>query len=101
MVKLVVLYGQPTDPAAFDTYYAETHVPLVAKIPDLQQFEYGKALGTPTGGQTPYYFMAELWFESVQQLQASMGSEAGRAAGQDTAAFATGGVTMFIADAQR
>jgi hypothetical protein len=29
MVKLVVAYGQPEDPAAFGEYYASTHVPLV------------------------------------------------------------------------
>ena len=29
MAIVTVLYAQPTDPAAFETHYAETHVPLV------------------------------------------------------------------------
>jgi uncharacterized protein (TIGR02118 family) len=33
MVKLVIAYGAPEDPAAFDRYYAETHAPLAEKIP--------------------------------------------------------------------
>jgi uncharacterized protein (TIGR02118 family) len=31
MVKLVVAYNQPEDPAAFDQYYASTHAPLAQK----------------------------------------------------------------------
>jgi len=31
MVKLVVLYGTPKDPTAFDDHYASTHEPLAQK----------------------------------------------------------------------
>lgn len=34
MVKLILLYGPPTDAAAFEDHYANTHVPLAAKIPN-------------------------------------------------------------------
>lgn len=30
MIKLTVLYGHPVDPAAFEAYYFNTHMPLVA-----------------------------------------------------------------------
>ncbi|MCB1431328.1 MAG: EthD family reductase [Alphaproteobacteria bacterium] len=33
MKQVNVLYGQPTDRSAFDRHYAETHVPLVERIP--------------------------------------------------------------------
>ena len=49
MVKLVVAYGAPQDPAAFEQHYASTHTPIVHKIPNLQRFEAGKVLGTPDG----------------------------------------------------
>jgi aconitate hydratase len=42
VVKLTVLYGNPEDPAAFDDYYQETHVPLAERIPNVQRFEAGK-----------------------------------------------------------
>ena len=98
MVKLLVAYGTPDDPAAFDDYYAKTHVPLVEKIPDMRRFEAGKVLGTPDGSTAPYYFIAELWFDSTETLQAAMGSAEGQAAGADVPNFATGGATLMIAE---
>ncbi|HSC05133.1 MAG TPA: EthD family reductase [Solirubrobacteraceae bacterium] len=99
MVKLVVSYGTPENPSAFDQHYAETHVPLVHKIPNLRRFEAGKVLGTPDGSPAPFYFMAELWFDSAQDLEAAMGSAEGQAAGADVANFASGGATLMIAEA--
>lgn len=101
MVKLIVLYNHPTDPAAFDKYYEETHIPIAAKIPNVKRFEAGKAIGTPSGNAPPYYYVAELYFDSVQELEASFASEDGQAAVRDTGVFATGGLTIFIADAQQ
>src|SRR5438046_2164669 len=71
MIKLVVAYGTPDDPAAFDRYYAETHIPLVQKIPNLRRFESGKVTGTPDGSPPPFYYLAELNFDSAEELQAS------------------------------
>jgi uncharacterized protein (TIGR02118 family) len=99
MVKVVVLYGHPTDPAAFEQYYRETHIPIAERIPNLRRAVLGLVLGTPTGGPAPYYRQAELWFDNLEQLQASMSSEQGRATAADLANFATGGVTSFIAEA--
>jgi uncharacterized protein (TIGR02118 family) len=41
MVKLTVLYGPPSDPAAFDEYYLGTHVPIADAIPGLPKFATG------------------------------------------------------------
>ena len=97
MVKLVVAYGQPQDPAAFDEHYAGTHIPLVEKIPSLRRFESGKVDGTPDGSAPPFYYLAELWFDDAEQVQASVGSSEGLAAGADVETFATGGATLMIA----
>ena len=99
MVKFVVMYGQPEDPAAFDAHYAATHVPLVEKIPNLRRFESGKVLGTPDGSDAPYYYLAELWFDDAEAMQAAFGTSEGQAAGADVATFATGGATVMIAEA--
>ncbi|MGI8714203.1 MAG: EthD family reductase [Solirubrobacteraceae bacterium] len=99
MVKLVVGYAPPVDPEAFDDHYTSKHVPLVQTIPDLRRFEFGKVLGTPDGSSAPFYFMAELWFDDAEVLQASMASAEGQAAAADVASFASGGVTMMIAEA--
>jgi len=97
MVKMVVAYGQPQDPAAFDEHYAGTHIPLVEKIPSLRRFESGKVVGTPDGSAPPFYYLAELWFDDAEQLQSALGSPEGQAAGADVETFATGGATVMIA----
>ena len=98
MVKLVVSYGPPEDPAAFDQHYAEKHVPLVEKIPNLRRFEAGKVLGTPDGSPAPVYYLAELAFDSVEDLQASLGTAEGQATTDDVGTFASGGATVMIVE---
>ena len=98
MAKITALYGHPTDPAAFEEYYADNHLPLVEKIPNLRQFEAGKVIATPGGSEPPYYWIAELWFETVEQLQSSLGSSEGQAVAEDIQNFATGGATLFISE---
>ena len=100
MVKLMVLYGPPTDPAAFDAHYAETHAALALNIPGLQRFEAASVVGTPDGSAPPYHLVAELYFEDADALQAAMGSEEGQAAAADIPTFATGGATLLVAAVQ-
>jgi uncharacterized protein (TIGR02118 family) len=99
MVKLVVAYGKPEDAAAFDEYYANTHEPLVHKIPGLDRFEHGHVLGTPDGSEPPYWYIALLYFADMEALQAGLGSDDGQAAAGDVANFATGGASVMIAEA--
>jgi uncharacterized protein (TIGR02118 family) len=96
MVKLTVLYGPPTDPEAFELYYAETHLPLVAKMPSVVRTEASRVVGTPDGSEAPYYRIFELWFEDEQTLGATLGSPEGQATVADIPNYATGGVTVVI-----
>jgi uncharacterized protein (TIGR02118 family) len=98
MVKLMVLYGAPADPAAFEEHYANTHGPLVDKIPGLRLFEAGRVVGTPDGGDPPYYRVAELSFDSAEALQSAMSSPEGQATAGDLGNFASGGATLLIVD---
>jgi|SRR4051795_2674786 len=97
MVKLVVLYGPPDDADAFEKHYADTHAGLAKAIPGLRRFESAHGIATPDGSDVPYQRIAELSFDDMDALQASMGSEEGRAAVDDIPNFATGGATVFIA----
>lgn len=99
MVKLIVAYGQPEDAEAFDRHYAETHIPLARKIPNVRRLEAGKVLGSPDGSAAPFYFIAELSFDSAEELQSSLQSAEGQAAAADVASFASGGATLMIAEA--
>jgi uncharacterized protein (TIGR02118 family) len=97
MVKLVVVYGHPQNPEAFEKYYNETHMPIAAKIP-CEKVELTKFIGTPDGKQAPKYRMAELYYKSITDLEEGMGSAEGQAAVNDLPNFATGGVEVSVAE---
>lgn len=98
MVKLVVIYGRPEDATAFEAYYWNEHMPLVWQVPGIVAVETAKVLGTPDGGESPHYRVAELAFESTEAMQAALGSDEGRAIGRDLRNFATGGVSLTVAE---
>ena len=101
MVKLTVLYGHPTDAAAFEDYYASTHLPLIAKVPGILRREPGRVVAAPDGSEPPYYRIDEVWFEDAGKLQASLGSPEGQATAGDLENFATGGVTLLISEVEQ
>ena len=94
MYRVTVCYGQPTDPAAFDTHYAQVHAPLVRQVPGLSGFSAGRC-GTLDRSDPAYYFVATLDFATEADYRTGLGSPEMRKAGADVATFATGGVTMF------
>lgn len=99
MVKLVVTYGHPNSPEAFEEYYNSTHMSLAVKVP-AKKVELAKIIGTPDGSKASNYRIAELYFDSIEDLQAAMGSPEGQATVADLENFATGGVDVAIAEVQ-
>ena len=57
-----------TDKELIEKYYAETHLPLAAKIPGVVKVEISKVLGTPDGSAPSQYRMAEVYFNSMEEL---------------------------------
>ncbi len=98
MVRLLVLYGHPNDPAAFDKYYAEVHVPIAKKMKGLRKWTVGKVLGTPDGKPSPYYYIADLYVESREAMEAILASPEGQAAVADVPNYATGGVSFVYTE---
>jgi len=99
MVKLTALFGHPEDPEAFEEYYANQHLPLAAKIPNVQRFESGR-VGAVEDGKPPYHRIAELWFGSAERMGEDRASPEGEAASVDLSNFATGGVMFFISEVE-
>ncbi len=99
MVKLTVLFGYPEDPEAFEEYYANQHLPLAAKIPNVQRFESGRVRAVDNG-KPPYHRIAELWFESAERMGEALSSPEGEAATVDLPNFATGGATFFVSEVE-
>ena len=96
--KLTVLYGHPTDPAAFEKYYAEIHLPLADKITGYNRVELSKGLPGPDGSKPTFYRTAEFWFESTAALQTCFETPEGKVTASDLPNFATGGVTLFVSE---
>lgn len=90
---LVVLYNAPTDPAAFEKYYSEVHLPLLAK--------HAKEIGFTNGvlvkfvGNAPYYRKAELTFSSMDALKKGTSTPGFKAVADDIPKFASGGFTAL------
>ena len=96
MATLLAMYKTPTDPAAFDRYYAQTHAPLAKKIPGLRSYTTSKGgVGTPAGA-SPFHLVATLTFDSLAAIQAGLGSPEGAATAADLGNFATGGVDLYM-----
>ena len=100
MVKLTVLYGHPKDPAAFEKYYAQTHMPIAQKVQGVRRIELAKVTGAPDGSRGAFYRIAELYFDDAKHLQSVMATDAMKKTVADLANFATGGVTVLISDVQ-
>ena len=60
---------------------------------------YGRP-AAPGGEQSPYYLLAEMVYDSEEQIQKSLASQAGADAVDDLASFATTGVIVLLADTE-
>lgn len=98
---VTVLYNQPKSGAAFEKYYAATHLPLVGakqseigfSYADLTQFEAGAAKKAPM-----FYRQAQLYFPSLAALRTGTATPGFKLVGDDLGKFATGGLTGLIAE---
>jgi uncharacterized protein (TIGR02118 family) len=98
MARLVVMYGTPKDPQAFNKHYFETQVPIAKKIPGLRKYEVSRGPVVTPAGPSKFHLIATLHFDDMQAVQNAFASPQGQAAAADVAIFATGGVDMFLFD---
>ena len=95
-VKLIVMYPQPKDIAAFEKIYQNEHVPLaVAKLAGKIKMVTTKVLGSPTG-INPYYRIAEVYFPSMQALDTCAASDGGKETLAHATKISSGGPPVFL-----
>jgi uncharacterized protein (TIGR02118 family) len=95
-VKLVVIYPQPKNVDVFEKVYQEEHVPLaVAKLGGKTKIVASKILGSPQG-PPPFYRIAEVYFRSMQALEACAASEGGKEALAHGVKISSGGPPIFL-----
>lgn len=95
---LVALYGQPKDTAAFEKYYAETHLPLLASHAKEIGFTRGELVKfSPSDGKpAAFYREADVRWDSKEAREKGLASEGWKAVAADIPKFATGGVTVLL-----
>ena len=90
MHRLLVLCPPPTDPDHFLSYYEDTHLKLVAKIPGLLGYRYGFDVAAGEGA-SPYFCVFEGNFDDAAAMGAGLDSPEGQAALADIPNYASGG----------
>ena len=99
---VTVLYNPPKDPAAFEKYYAATHVPLVVANQDEIGFtraDLTKFESTVDGKKPTFYRQAELYFDSMDDLQKGVATPEFKKVADDLKYFASGGFIGMVATA--
>ncbi len=99
MARVLVLYNQPADKAAFDAYYHQKHIPLAKTLPGLRGMTLSAGAPVAIAGTAPY-LVAELTFDSLADVQAALSSPEGQATAADVANYAHSGATILIVDMQ-
>jgi uncharacterized protein (TIGR02118 family) len=99
---VTVLYNAPKDPAAFEKYYAATHIPLVQANQDEIGFvraDLTKFSASVDGKKPAFYRQAELYFNSMDDLKKGVATPGFKKVADDLKNFATGGFTALVATA--
>jgi len=92
-VKLVVTYPLPKDVDVFEKIYQDEQVPPAAAKLDGKTKIVATKLGSPQG-TPPFYRIADVYFPSMQDLEACAASEGGKEALAHAVKIAWGGTPI-------
>lgn len=98
MAKLILLYGRPQDPSAFEDYYTRRHLPFAQRQMPKVRSSGGIVQGSRPDEPPAYHRFVELTYDSVQDVYDATASAEGQAVLSDLDNFATGGVTALVVD---
>jgi uncharacterized protein (TIGR02118 family) len=99
MYKLVACWSspRPEDAEEFERHYNEVHAPLAAAVPGLRRIVLTRTDAGLEGAEPPFYRVAEMEFDSPEEVEHSEASEEWRRmrddAGQMIERF---GVTLSV-----
>jgi len=79
----LAVYETPTDAEAFDRHYREVHIPLLRQLPGLRRFAISRDVTALHGA--PFYLIAELEWDTMDDLRAAFATPQGRATAADAA----------------
>lgn len=96
MVKLVALLrrrdGLSTE--EFNRWWIRDHAPIAKQLPGLRGYRINLAVGGPEP-VLPYDGTAELWFDSVEAMEAAFATPLGQEAGRDADAHTSVRIHLY------
>jgi uncharacterized protein (TIGR02118 family) len=97
--KIAVMYPPPKDVEAFEDVYNNEHVPMaVDKMVGKTKIVATKVIGSPMGPPA-FHRIAEVYFPSMQALEACAASEGGKLTIAHALSISSGGTpTILIAE---
>ena len=99
--KLIALYHHPEDPARFDEYYFNRHVPIAKRVPGLRGYEVSAGPVVTPDGKRAYHLAALLEFDSMAELGTALASPEGLETGADLNNFAQAGVELLVFETRK
>jgi uncharacterized protein (TIGR02118 family) len=95
-VKVVVIYPRPQDEQAFESAYLGEHVPLVeSKLKGVTRLVLTKVTGSPQG-KVAAYRIAEVYFSTMNDLQACIESDGGKQVIAHAQTISSGGPPLIL-----
>jgi uncharacterized protein (TIGR02118 family) len=98
--RITFIFGNPTDPEAFETAFSGGHLELATRLPGVRRVESARAWPKEDGSPTPAHRLIDLYFDDYDAACAAVTTtEAGQLFG---AAFgiATGGLEILFSDVE-
>ncbi|WP_333874049.1 EthD family reductase [Methylobacter sp.] len=95
--KLIVMYPHPTNLDTFEQRYADEHVPMaVEKLAGKTRFVASLITGSAGNDPTPFHRIAEVYFPSMEALEACLNSPGGQETAGHAVEISTGGAPVFL-----
>jgi uncharacterized protein (TIGR02118 family) len=94
--RLIILFPTPSDAQDFEKTFREEHEPLVrAQLGANRRMTAGTVVPLGTDS-TPYHWMAELHFDTIQELNEAVASDGGLRTGAHARRISTGGPPLML-----
>lgn len=95
--KLIVVYPTPADVETFEKRYAEEHVPMaVEKLTGKTRFVASRITARIGKESSPVHRIAEVYFPSMQALEACLNSPGGQETAGHAFEISTGGEPLLL-----
>ncbi len=95
MIKVLLLFGNPVDKIDFDEHFEKTNLPLLVKVPKVDDVLINRVAGAAIG-DSPFHMIVELHFASQEVMQEGLNSKIGQKLAGDFKNFASGSVTILF-----